>query len=96
VTCVGPATKQRIRAWLHDFQARLAATRARPGGQRADPVAVYVATPRPSPVMVWTRVQTAVFLRHAAPQDHRISENAQIRGTTVGCAARDLNPEPAD
>ena len=89
-------TAERTRACQHDFQARLAATRARPGHKRADPVAVYVATPRPSPVMVWTPVQTAVFLRRAAPQDHRISENAQVRGITVGRAARDLNPEPAD
>jgi hypothetical protein len=33
---------------------------------------------------------------HAMPEDHRISENTQVRGTTDGCAARDLNPEPAD
>jgi hypothetical protein len=32
----------------------------------------------------------------ATLQDRQISENAQVRGTTDGCAARDLNPEPAD
>jgi hypothetical protein len=32
----------------------------------------------------------------ATLQDHRITEEAQVRGTTDGCAARDLNPEPAD
>ncbi len=34
--------------------------------------------------------------RRATLEDHRISENAQVRGTKDGCAARDLNPEPAD
>jgi hypothetical protein len=29
-------------------------------------------------------------------QDHRITENALVKGLTDGCAARDLNPEPAD
>jgi hypothetical protein len=33
---------------------------------------------------------------HAMPEDHQIMENAQVRGLTDGCAARDLNPEPAD
>jgi hypothetical protein len=33
---------------------------------------------------------------HAMAEDRRIMENTQVRGTTDGCAARDLNPEPAD
>jgi hypothetical protein len=32
----------------------------------------------------------------AKPEDRGMSENAQVRGLTDGCAARDLNPEPAD
>ena len=32
----------------------------------------------------------------AMQQDLPDSENAQVRGTIYGCAARDLNPEPAD
>ncbi len=59
-------TAERTRAWQHDFETRLAAARA--SGKRVDPVAVYVAPPRPSPVMVWTPAQTAEFLRHA--RDH--------------------------
>jgi hypothetical protein len=58
-------TAERTRAWREDFAARLAEARASAGGRRVDPVAVYVATPRPSPVMVWTPAQTAKFLGQA-------------------------------
>ena len=61
-------TAARTSAWQADFQERLAEARAR--GGRVDPVAVYVATPRPSPVMVWTPAQTAVFLGQA--RRHRL------------------------
>ena len=56
-------THERVRAWQRDFDARLAAARA--AGGRVNPVYLWVATPRPSPVMVWTPAQTAVFLQAA-------------------------------
>lgn len=63
-------TGERTTAWQDDYQARLADARARANGGRVDPVAIYVATPRPSPVMVWTPAQTAVFLAQA--RRHRL------------------------
>jgi integrase len=65
---VGPASCQRIRSWQLDFEVRLAAARA--AGGRVDPVGVWVSAPRPSPVMVWTPEQTAVFLK--AARRHRL------------------------
>jgi hypothetical protein len=56
-------TAERARAWQENFMTWLAAARSL--GKRVDVVAVYVATPRPSPVMVWTLARTAVFLRQA-------------------------------
>ena len=55
-------TGERVRAWQKDFQARLADARTRAGGKRVDVLAVYIATPRPSPVMVWTRPRPAPSL----------------------------------
>jgi integrase len=56
-------TGERVRSWQLDFEVRLAAARA--AGGRVDPVGVWVSAPRPSPVMVWTPEQTAVFLKAA-------------------------------
>lgn len=56
-------TDARVTAWRADHQAALAAARAT--GRRVDVVAVYLAVPRPSPVMVWTPAQTGQFLDYA-------------------------------
>ena len=61
-------TGERVRAWQHDFQARLAAARA--AGRRVSPLDIWLSTPRPSPVMVWTPAQTKVFLTRA--RSHRL------------------------
>ena len=61
-------TDERVRAWQRDFDAALAAARAR--GGRASPVDIWISTPRPSPVMVWTPAQTMVFLTRA--RRHRL------------------------
>lgn len=61
-------TGERVRSWQQDFEARLAAARA--AGGRVDPVGIWVSAPRPSPVMVWTPEQTAVFLK--AAKRHRL------------------------
>jgi integrase len=65
-------TDGRVRAWHNVFEARLAAARARAraNGGRVSPLDIWIATPRPSPVMVWTPAQTQVFL--AAAARHRL------------------------
>ncbi|MGO9782543.1 MAG: tyrosine-type recombinase/integrase [Streptosporangiaceae bacterium] len=61
-------TGERVRGWQKDFDARLAAARA--AGGRVNPADIWISTPRPSPVMVWTPAQTMVFL--AAARRHRL------------------------
>ncbi len=63
-------TDERVRAWQKDFQTRLADARACANGGRVSPLDIWVSTPRPSPVMVWTPAQTQVFLARAA--SHRL------------------------
>ena len=63
-------TEERVRAWQAQYEARLAAARARANGRRVDPLDIYISTPRPSPVMVWTPAQTRVFLTRA--RRHRL------------------------
>jgi integrase len=63
-------TDERVRAWQRDFDARLAAARAAARGGRVSPLGIWVSTPRPSPVMVWTPAQTRVFLARA--RRHRL------------------------
>ncbi len=59
-------TDERVRAWQHDFDQRLAGARERANGGRVSPLDIWVSTPRPSRVMVWTPAQTQVFLARAA------------------------------
>jgi integrase len=59
-------TDERVRAWQKDFDKRLADARERANGGRVSPLDIWVSTPRPSPVMVWTPAQTQVFLARAA------------------------------
>jgi integrase len=59
-------TDERVRAWQKHFEARLADARARADGRRVSPLDIWVSTPRPSRVMVWTPAQTQVFLARAA------------------------------
>lgn len=63
-------TEERVRAWQQDFENKLAAARAAAAGRRVDPLQVWLSTPRPSPVMVWTPAQTQVFLDRA--RRHRL------------------------
>jgi integrase len=93
-------TAERTRAWQHDFDTRLAAARASSGGRRVDPVAVYIGTPRPSPVMVWTPAQTAEFLRHARGQRlyalyHLIAFRGLRRGEACGLRRADTDLDTA-
>src|SRR5258708_28416486 len=59
-------TDERVRAWEHDFDQRLADARERANGGRVSPLDIWVSTPPPSPVMVWTPAQTQGFLAPAA------------------------------
>jgi integrase len=58
-------TDERVRAWHDDFRDRLAAARAAANGGRVSPLDIWISTPRPSPVMVWTPAQTGIFLTYA-------------------------------
>lgn len=40
----------------------LTAARAQANGHRVSPLDIWISTPRPCPVMVWTPAQTEVFL----------------------------------
>jgi integrase len=82
-------TGERVRSWQLDFEARLAAARA--AGGRVDPVSIWVSAPRPSPVMVWTPEQTAVFLKAAGR--HRLHALWRLTATRglrrgEGCGLR--------
>ena len=77
-----------------DFQARLAAARA--GGGRVSPLDVWVSTPRPSPVMVWTPAQTRVFLAYARRHRlhalyHLIANRGLRRGEACGLRRADTD-----
>jgi len=57
-------TGERVAAWQCDFEAARAAACA--AGGRVSPIDIWISTPRPSPVMVWTPAQTMVFLDTAS------------------------------
>ena len=59
-------TDERVRAWQKTDGKRLADARERANGGRVSPLDIWISTPRPSPVMVWTPAQTQVFLSRAA------------------------------
>jgi hypothetical protein len=45
---------ERVAEWRAGFTSRLIAARERRPGQAVDVIEIYLSTPRPSPVMVWT------------------------------------------
>ncbi|MGW5688491.1 tyrosine-type recombinase/integrase [Nonomuraea sp. NPDC003754] len=58
-------TEEKVTQWRKDHvEHRDRLKRAR-DGKRVDPIAAFVSTPRPSPVMVWTSEQTSAFLAYA-------------------------------
>ena len=89
-------TEERVRGWQDDFEARLAAARAT--GKRVDVLDIYISTPRPSPVMVWTPAQTGVFLAYARRHRlyalylyHLVVFRGLRRGETCGLRRTDLS-----
>ncbi len=73
-------TEERVKAWRGTFaehvreremrQRRLAEVDDARYGRRVNRLDAYIGAPRPSPVMVWTPEQTALFLRRA--RRHRL------------------------
>ncbi|MGH3381647.1 MAG: tyrosine-type recombinase/integrase [Pseudonocardiaceae bacterium] len=63
-------TDERVAAWTVAHAIHLAAARERANGKRVNVIEVYIGTPRPSPVMVWTPEQTRRFLDQA--RKHRL------------------------
>jgi integrase len=87
-------TEERVRAWQRDFDTALAAARA--AGGRVSPVDIWISVPRPSPVMVWTRAQTMVFL--ATARRHRLHALWRLITTRglrrgEGCGLRRLDTD---
>ncbi|MFC7107046.1 tyrosine-type recombinase/integrase [Nonomuraea rubra] len=87
-------TDERVTAWTQDLHRRLAAEQQRRG--RVNPINVYISTPRPSPVMVWTPAHTSTFLAQAA--GHRLAVLYRLialrglrRGEAVGLRWKDVD-----
>ncbi len=93
-------TGERVKAFEHDFAARLAAARQHAGGHRVDPLSIWISTPRPSPVMVWTPAQTGVFLTRARRHRlyalyHLIAYRGLRRGEACGLRRPDTDLDAA-
>ncbi|WP_177227727.1 tyrosine-type recombinase/integrase [Nonomuraea pusilla] len=58
-------TQEKVTQWHKDHTTHLDRLKRAREGKRVDPLAAYIGTPRPSPVMVWTPEQTNAFLTHA-------------------------------
>ncbi|MFI6184291.1 tyrosine recombinase XerC [Nonomuraea sp. NPDC051191] len=91
-------TDERVAAWNRDLQDRLAAEQRRRGARfsHANIINMYVATPRPSPVMVWTPSQTSAFLTKSAghrlfPLYRLIALRGLRRGEAVGLRWKDVD-----
>jgi integrase len=93
-------TAARIKRWQADHLKALADQQTRRTGRRAGPIEVYIATPRPSPVMVWTPAHTQTFLAQAA--GHRlfalyrlIATRGLRRGEACGLRRPDVDLDTA-
>ncbi|WP_067141604.1 tyrosine-type recombinase/integrase [Microtetraspora malaysiensis] len=87
-------TPERVRAWRADYVQRFATEHQRPYGKR--PLDVYISTPRPSAVMVWTPEQTGAFLSAARTHDlyalyHLIALRGLRRGEACGLRWSDVD-----
>ncbi|MGW4801323.1 site-specific integrase [Nonomuraea sp. NPDC004297] len=58
-------TEEKVTQWRKDHAAHVDRVKRAREGKRVDPIAAYIGTVRPSPVMVWTPEQTAAFLAYA-------------------------------
>jgi integrase len=93
-------TGERVRAWQAEFDARLTAARAQANGHRVSPLDIWISTPRPCPVMVWTPAQTGVFLTLARRHRlyalyHLIAFRGLRRGEACGLRRPDTDLDAA-
>ncbi|MFC4014787.1 tyrosine recombinase XerC [Nonomuraea purpurea] len=58
-------TEEKVTQWRKDHAGHLDRFKRARDGKRVDPIAAYIGTVRPSPVMVWTPEQTSAFLAYA-------------------------------
>ncbi|MEU6784621.1 tyrosine-type recombinase/integrase [Nonomuraea angiospora] len=58
-------TEEKVTQWRKDHAEHRDRLKRARDGKRVDPIAAFVSTPRPSPVMVWTSEQTSAFLAYA-------------------------------
>ncbi|MEV6986768.1 tyrosine-type recombinase/integrase [Sphaerisporangium sp. NPDC051017] len=58
-------TEEKVTQWRKNYAEHLDRLTRAHAYKRIDPIAAYVSTSRPSPVMVWTPEQTAAFLGYA-------------------------------
>ncbi|MCC5580617.1 site-specific integrase [Microtetraspora sp. AC03309] len=82
-------TKQRVEAFSADYERRLVELRNDPETKSMSALKVWLGTPRPSPVMVWTPAQLGVFLDHAVTDRlyalyHLIAFRGLRRGEACG------------
>lgn len=87
-------TDERVEAWRAEYIRLLKLERAKPYGRR--PLEIYIATPRPSPVMVWTPEQTGHFLDASHDHElyalfHLIALRGLRRGEACGLRWSDLD-----
>lgn len=91
-------TKARVEAFNVAYEKRLAAEREMPVQPKKplERFKIWLATPRPSPVMVWTPAQLGVFLDHAVNDRlyalyHLIAFRGLRRGEACGARRVDLD-----
>ncbi|NBF00553.1 site-specific integrase [Nonomuraea sp. KC401] len=58
-------TEEKVTQWRKDHAEHRDRLKRARDGKRVDPIATFISTPRPSPVMVWTTEQTSAFLTYA-------------------------------
>ncbi|MFI6713522.1 tyrosine-type recombinase/integrase [Nonomuraea sp. NPDC050478] len=91
-------TQPRVEAFTAEFEQRLAAEQAtkEKSQKPLERFRVWLATPRPSPVMVWTPAQLGAFLDHAVPDRlYALYHLVAFRGLRRGeaCGARWVDGE---
>ncbi|MGP3917731.1 tyrosine-type recombinase/integrase [Nonomuraea sp. 10N515B] len=58
-------TEEKVAQWRKDHAGHVDRLKRAREGKRVDPIAAYIGTVRPSPVMVWSPEQTSEFLAYA-------------------------------
>lgn len=89
-------TGERTTAWTANYQQQIKTAREASAGRPVNLFKIWLSTPRPSKVMVWTPAQTGVFLDHAVK--HRLFAAYRLiaftglrRGETCGLEWPDVD-----